>query len=62
MHPQLSLSVLERKMRNIGTTGAPVVATSCPACIIQLSYGVRRFGPKVEVLHVAQLVARALAD
>ncbi|MCX7598319.1 MAG: (Fe-S)-binding protein [Armatimonadetes bacterium] len=64
MHPELSLAVLERKMANIAATGAPVVATSCPACIIQLSYGARRFGPKIEVMHIAQLLARGvtLAD
>lgn len=62
MHPELSLAVLQRKMANIAATGAPVVATSCPACIIQLSYGARRFGPKVEVVHVAQLLARALGQ
>ncbi|MCD6352503.1 MAG: (Fe-S)-binding protein, partial [Armatimonadetes bacterium] len=32
MQPELSLRILERKMRNIEATGAPVVATACPSC------------------------------
>jgi glycolate oxidase iron-sulfur subunit len=64
MHPELSLATLERKMRNIAATGAPVVATACPSCIIQLRFGARRFpdvlaARKIEVLHVAEILARA---
>ncbi len=62
MHPELSLGILERKMRNIQATGAPIVATACPACIIQLQYGARRFGVDVEVLHVAEILARAVDE
>jgi glycolate oxidase iron-sulfur subunit len=67
MHPELSLAILERKMRNIAETGVEVVATACPSCIIQLRYGARRFadvlgGRKIEVLHVAEVLARAAED
>ncbi len=64
MHPELSLAILERKMRNIAATGVEIVATACPSCIIQLRFGARRFpdvlgGRKIEVLHVAEILARA---
>jgi glycolate oxidase iron-sulfur subunit len=56
MHPDLSLAILERKMRNIEAAGVPIVATACPSCIIQLEYGARRFGVAVKVMHVAELI------
>ncbi len=60
-HYELSMAVLQRKMENIGATGASIVATSCPACITQLRYGARRFGPRVEVMHLSQLLRQSLA-
>ncbi len=59
MHPDLSLKVLERKMRNIAATGVDTVVTACPSCIIQLQYGARKFGPQVDVIHISELLARA---
>jgi len=59
-HYDLSMAVLERKMGNIRATGAEVVATTCPACIAQLRYGAKIFGPAVEVLHLSQVLKRAL--
>jgi len=56
-HPELSIQVLERKMGRIQDTGAQVVATSCPACVIQLSYGARTAGQGLAVKHVAELLA-----
>ncbi len=51
--------IFRRKRRAIEESGADVVATSCPACLIQLKNGV---GKGVEVRHVAELAAAALAE
>jgi glycolate oxidase iron-sulfur subunit len=59
-HHDKSVLVLERKMRNVRATGAGIVVTACPSCIMQLRYGAARFGVPVEVLHLTQLLARAL--
>ena len=48
-----SQKVFDRKRRNIEQSGAETVATSCPACMIQLSNGMRG---RVAVKHVAQLL------
>lgn len=56
-HPELSLSVLERKLTRVAETGAEVVASACPSCVIQLSYGERRQGGARPVRHVAELLA-----
>jgi Fe-S oxidoreductase len=54
----LSSQVFERKRRAIAATGADVVATSCPACMIQLNNGLRG---RVKVKHVVELLEEALS-
>jgi len=56
-HPQMSRQVLARKLDRIGDTGSEVVATACPACILQISYGVRERGWQRPVRHVVELLA-----
>ncbi|MGE5619416.1 MAG: (Fe-S)-binding protein [Sphingomonadaceae bacterium] len=58
-HFDLSQQVLERKMGNASKTGAAYVATGCPACMMQLSAGVRKEGMQAEVIHTIQLLDRA---
>jgi glycolate oxidase iron-sulfur subunit len=55
-----SMQVLDRKMENIKKTGADIVVTTCPACNIQLAYGLRRHGLGCEVLDLAELIDRVL--
>jgi glycolate oxidase iron-sulfur subunit len=54
-HYDLAMQVLDRKMENLKKTAADVLVTTCPACIIQLSYGVRRHGLKVAVKHLTEV-------
>ncbi|MBH0203609.1 MAG: FAD-binding oxidoreductase [Nitrospira sp.] len=51
-----SQKIFDRKARAVTQTGANVVATSCPACMVQLK---NRVGESVEVKHVAQLLQEA---
>ncbi len=55
-----SMQVLNRKMENVKKTNADILVTTCPACYIQLAYGVRKRGLNCEVLDLADLIARAL--
>jgi len=57
--PEMSMELLERKMKHIAATGAQVVATGNPGCIGQIRYGAKRFGVNVEVAHPVTLLARA---
>ncbi|MBI4746622.1 MAG: (Fe-S)-binding protein [Deltaproteobacteria bacterium] len=57
---EISMKILERKINNIKKTGADILVTSCPACMIQLSYGIRREGLNIRVMHVNQLLALSL--
>ncbi len=55
-HYELSQQVLDRKMENLKKTGADLLVTSCPACIMHLSYGVRKHGLSTRVCHISELV------
>jgi FAD/FMN-containing dehydrogenase/Fe-S oxidoreductase len=50
---ETSQRIVERKRRAVEQTGAEVVATSCPACMIQLQTGLPN---DVQVKHVAQML------
>ena len=56
---EFSLRVLDSKMRNVGGTGADVLATANPGCVLQLQYGTQRYGPPVEVKYVTDLLNEA---
>ncbi len=53
----LSREIFRRKEKAVEKSGAQIVATSCPACIIQLKNGLRE---GTEVRHVAELADEAL--
>ena len=55
-HYELSQQVLDRKMENLKKTGADLLVTSCPACIIHLLYGVRKHGLNTKVCHISELI------
>jgi L-lactate utilization protein LutB len=59
-HPNVSRMVTERKMANIDAAGAQVVVTDNPGCIAHLRGTLHASGRPVEVLHLAELVARRL--
>ncbi|KLU60618.1 lactate utilization protein A [Peptococcaceae bacterium CEB3] len=56
-HYQLSMKILNRKIENVRKTGASILATSCPACRIQLAHGLKRHGQTLKVVHPVELLA-----
>jgi len=56
---QQSQEIVARKGAAVRQSGASVVATSCPACMMQLSTGLKG---QAQVKHVAQLVDEAWRD
>jgi glycolate oxidase iron-sulfur subunit len=59
VQPEMADSLLRRKMSNIAATGAAAVVSGNAGCLMQLRLGVRQYGPRVEVLHVIDLLDRA---
>jgi glycolate oxidase iron-sulfur subunit len=62
VQPEMADALLRRKMGNIAATGAEVVATCNAGCMMQLRLGVLQYGPRVEVLHVVDLLDRAYGE
>lgn len=56
----LSAAIGQRKRDNVQASGAAVVATGCPACMLQLSDALSRAGDRVAVRHPVQLYAESL--
>jgi glycolate oxidase iron-sulfur subunit len=50
------MKILDRKMELVRKTGADILATECPCCIIQLSHGARRAGLGTRVVHLSELL------
>lgn len=61
-HYDLSMQVLNRKMDHVEKTGADMLVTSCPACIIQLSYGTRLRNLPVRVCHISEVISRTQGE
>jgi glycolate oxidase iron-sulfur subunit len=57
--PEMSHTLLRRKLGNIAKTGAKIVASANPGCSVQLEAGVREAGQALEIVHPITLLARA---
>ncbi len=55
----MSRRILDEKMEDVASTGADIIATANPGCMLQLEAGVRRAGGRHEVVHVVELLDRA---
>lgn len=58
-HPEMSQELLREKMESIDQTSAEAVIAPNPGCMLQLRYGAKRYGPKVRVLHLMDLLDHA---
>ncbi len=52
----LSKKIADEKVQGILATGADVVATACPGCIIQIRDALMRHRKDIEVVHIADLM------
>jgi len=58
--PEISGPILQRKLKNIKATGAPIVAMDCPGCVMQIRGGFDQNGGDVKVRHTVELLAERL--
>ena len=56
-----SLRLLESKMKKVRDTGADVIATANPGCVLQLRYGASKDGLPIRVRYVTDLLDEAYA-
>ena len=57
--PEMANELLERKMGHIKSTGANVVATGNPGCLLQIVNGAKNEGIHLRVVHPVTLLAEA---
>jgi len=57
---EISADIGKRKIENIKTTGAGVVATGCPACMIQISDILSKANEKISVKHPIEIYRDSL--
>jgi glycolate dehydrogenase iron-sulfur subunit len=60
-HTEMSMQILRRKMESVGLTGASVIATANPGCMLQLAAGARLYGTGQRVAHVVEVLDQAYA-
>jgi glycolate oxidase iron-sulfur subunit len=60
-HHDLSRQIGKAKRDNIVATGAEVVATSCPACMLQISDMLSQHGDRIVVRHAVEVYAEELS-
>lgn len=59
--PEMSQILAVNRARELTETGAEIIVTQCPGCIMQLKAGLKELRiDKIEVLDLAQVVARSM--
>jgi glycolate oxidase iron-sulfur subunit len=59
IQPEMATELLERKVKHIRSTCAPIVATANPGCLLQLMNGIRQQGVEARIVHPITLLAEA---
>jgi glycolate oxidase iron-sulfur subunit len=59
IQPEMAEKLLQRKLDHIEATGADIVATGNPGCLLQIQGGLAARGKAIEVAHPVSLLARA---
>lgn len=60
LEPEMADRLLDRKLDRIVETGARVVVTGNPGCMLQIAKGARARGLDLDVVHPVELLARAV--
>ncbi len=61
-HPATSKELLDRKLADVVSTGAAVVVSANPGCLIQLQWGARRHKLPIAIRHITQSVLESIAS
>jgi len=62
LHTDMSLSLLEDKMRNVESTEADTIVTANPGCMLQLQAGAKLYSKGQRVLHLVELLDEAYSS
>jgi glycolate oxidase iron-sulfur subunit len=59
VQPEMANELLQRKIKHIESTGATIVATGNPGCLLQIINGAVQKGLDLRVVHPITLLAEA---
>ncbi len=60
--PEISSQILTRKLDDFEATGADLLVTECPGCVMQLRGGALKRGDRISVFHIAEALAEHLKN
>lgn len=55
--PEISAELLRKKLDHVEATGAEILLTDCPGCVMQLRGGLKKRGSQIVVQHTAEALA-----
>ena len=55
-YPDIAKSILDKKRMNIENSGAQIVVSECPTCLVQLNKAAEQSGGKFKVMHISQVI------
>jgi glycolate oxidase iron-sulfur subunit len=58
--PEMSDRILKRKLDNIAASGAQVLVTGNPGCLLQLKKGLADHLPEVKIMHLTEVLAQSM--
>lgn len=61
-HHDIAAQLGDEKARSVMESGAEVVATECPGCMLQLESSLSAAGGKTEVRHIGEVVREGMVD
>jgi glycolate dehydrogenase iron-sulfur subunit len=59
VHNELAMQILQHKMEHVASTGASLIVTANPGCMLQLAAGARLYGTGQRVAHVVEVLDEA---
>ena len=59
--PEMSDKILQRKLDSVRSSGAEILVTSNPGCLLQLKKGLAEQLPEIKLMHLTELLAESLA-
>ncbi len=62
VQPEMSDMILQRKLDSIRESGAQVLVTSNPGCLLQLKKGLSDHLPAVRIMHLTELLALSMSQ
>jgi glycolate oxidase iron-sulfur subunit len=61
-HTGMAMALLRKKMESVNATGAKVIVTANPGCMLQLAAGVQKYGQGQRVAHVVEILDEAYRE